>query len=180
MTPPPSDPQPAGSLRRDLGLLDAVFVGLGAIIGAGLFVVTGVAAGVAGPSFLIGLLLAGIAATCNALSSAQLAATYPQSGGTYEYGYRVLHPWAGFAAGWMFLASKLAAGGSVALGFGNYATQLLPGVSPRGAAVGAAILLVLGNYFGIRKAGRLNLAIVAVTLVALGYFIVAGLPAFDP
>lgn len=70
-----------GGLKRDLGLLDAVGVGLGAVIGAGVFVVTGVAAGVAGPALLVGLLIAGIAATCNGLSSAQLAATYPQSGG---------------------------------------------------------------------------------------------------
>ncbi|HEX6125671.1 MAG TPA: APC family permease [Pyrinomonadaceae bacterium] len=108
---------PASDLRRDLRLIDAVGIGLGAIIGAGIFVVTGVAAGVAGPAFLIGLLLAGLAATCNALSSAELAATYPESGGTYEYGYRLIHPIAGFTAGWMYLAGKLAAGGMVALGF---------------------------------------------------------------
>ncbi|MGH7576656.1 MAG: amino acid permease [Longimicrobiales bacterium] len=85
-------------LRRKLGLLDAVGIGFGAIVGAGIFVVTGVAAGIAGPAFLLGLLLAGFAATTNALSSAQLAAAYPRSGGTYEYGYRVLNPWLGFAA----------------------------------------------------------------------------------
>ena len=66
-------------------------------------------AGIAGPAFLVGLALAAVAATCNALSSAELAAEYPQSGGTYEYGYRVLSPWAGFAAGWMFVVSKIAA-----------------------------------------------------------------------
>jgi basic amino acid/polyamine antiporter, APA family len=87
-------------------------------------VVTGVAAGIAGPAFLVGLFLAGIAATCNALSSAQLAAEYPQSGGTYEYGYRVLNPWAGFAAGWMFLASKISAAGTVALGLAGYLDAL--------------------------------------------------------
>jgi amino acid transporter len=117
---------PGAVLRRELGLVDAVGVGLGAIIGAGIFVVTGVAAGVAGPAFLVGLLLAGVAATCNAFSSAQLAAVYPQAGGTYEYGYRVLHPWLGFAAGWKFLASKLAAGGTVMIGFGSYLAGLVP------------------------------------------------------
>src|SRR5687768_13230797 len=121
-------------LLRALTLKDAVGVGLGAIIGAGIFVVTGVAAGVAGPAFIIGLLIAGVAATCNALSSAELAATYPQSGGTYEYGYRLLHPVLGFSAGWMFLASKLAAGGTVALGFGSYFSQLVPAVPARTAA----------------------------------------------
>src|SRR5687767_10950580 len=174
------DTQSGPGLRRDLGLLDAVGVGLGAIIGAGIFVVTGVAAGVAGPAFLVGLLLAGIAATCNALSSAQLAATYPQSGGTYEYGYRVLHPWAGFAAGWMFLASKLAAGGTVALGFGSYLASLFPAVPPRPAAIAAALLVTLANYFGIKKAGRLNTAIVAVTLFVLAAFVLVGATRFDP
>jgi basic amino acid/polyamine antiporter, APA family len=170
----------AGELRRDLRLLDAVGVGLGAIVGAGLFVVTGVAAGVAGPAFLVGLALAGVAATCNALSSAQLAAAFPQSGGTYEYGYRVLNPWLGFAAGWMFLASKLAAGGTVALGFGGYLARLVPGVDPRAAAVTAAVLLAGANYFGIKKAGRLNTVVVAVTLLGLVYFIGAGFTRFDP
>ena len=101
--------------------------------------VTGIAAGIAGPAFLLGLLFAGIAAGANALSSAQLAAEYPQAGGTYEYGYRVLHPWAGFAAGWMFLASKISAAGTVALGLGGYLEGLLPGVPPRAVAVGSIL-----------------------------------------
>lgn len=103
-------------LIRALTLKDAVGVGLGAIIGAGIFVVTGVAAGVAGPSFIIGLFIAGLIAAFNGLSSAQLAAVYPQSGGTYEYGYRLLNPAFGFSAGWMFLISKLTAAGVVAIG----------------------------------------------------------------
>jgi basic amino acid/polyamine antiporter, APA family len=167
-------------LRRDLRLADAVGVGLGAIIGAGIFVVTGVAAGVAGPAFIIGLLLAGVAATCNALSSAELAATYPQSGGTYEYGYRLLHPVWGFSAGWTFLASKLAAGGTVALGFGGYFSQLFPAVPARYAAVGVAVLLTFANLFGIKKAGRLNTIIVSITLLTLLYFIISGISSFDP
>ena len=168
-----------GELRRDLGLFDAVGVGLGAIIGAGIFVVTGVAASVAGPAFIVGLLIAGVAATCNALSSAELAARYPQSGGTYEYGYRLLHPLLGFSAGWMFLASKLAAGGTVALGFGSYFSKLVPSVSAREAAVVAAMLLTFANLLGIKKAGRLNLFIVCVTLLALLAFVVVGIPSFD-
>jgi basic amino acid/polyamine antiporter, APA family len=166
-------------LRRDLTLLDAIGVGLGAIIGAGIFVVTGVAAGVAGPAFLLGMLIAAGVATCNALSSAQLAATYPQSGGTYEYGYRLLHPWLGFAAGWMFLASKLAAGGTVALGFAGYLAALIPGLPERPTAVAAIIFLVGVNYFGVSKGGRLNTIIVSITLAALGYFVIAGILAFD-
>ena len=99
--------RPRPELHRALGLLDAVGIGFGAIVGAGIFVVTGVAAGIAGPAFLVGLFVAAVAATCNALSSAQLAARFPHAGGTYEYGYQVLTPAAGFAAGWMFLAGKI-------------------------------------------------------------------------
>ena len=168
-----------GTLRRDLGLLDAVGIGLGAIIGAGIFVVTGVAAGVAGPAFIVGLLIAGVAATCNALSSAELAARYPQSGGTYEYGYRLLHPLLGFSAGWMFLASKLAAGGTVALGFGSYFSKIVPAVSPLTAAIGATVILTAANLFGIKKAGQLNTLVVSVTLLSLIAFVIAGVPSLD-
>lgn len=168
------------ALRRELGLLDAVGIGIGAIIGAGIFVVTGIAAGAGGASIIIGILIAGAAATANALSSAELAATYPQSGGTYEYGYRVLHPWAGYVAGWMFLASKTAAAGTVALGLAGYLESLWPALEPRAVAVGAIVVFTAVNYLGVRKTSRLNLAIVAATLAALLAFIVAGLPAVRP
>ncbi|HVL38768.1 MAG TPA: APC family permease [Fimbriimonadaceae bacterium] len=166
-------------LRRDLGLLEAIAVGWGAIIGAGIFVVIGLAAGVAGSGFLLGLVLAAIVAAFNALSSAQLAAKYPTSGGTYEYGYELVHPVAGFAAGWMFLASKLAAGGTVAIGLGAYVSRYFPLVPPVGASLAAVFLLALANLLGIRKAGRLNLAIVAVTLLALVVFAFRAAPAVD-
>ena len=173
------DTIPKNQLLRDLRLVDAIAIGLGAIIGAGIFVVTGVAAGVAGPAFLVGLLIAGMVATFNALSSAQLAATYPQSGGTYEYGYRVLNPWLGFSAGWMFLASKMAAGGTVALGFASYLHALFPAVPERPAAVAAVLTLTVINYFGIRRTGKLNTLIVAFSLGALTYFVIAGIPVFN-
>ena len=162
------------ALRRHLGLVDAVGIGLGAIVGAGIFVVTGIAAGVAGPALLVALLLAAVAATANALSSAQLAAEYPQAGGTYEYGYRVLGAWPGFAAGWMFLASKTAAAGTVALGLAGYLDPLLPGVPPRLIAVSAIVVFTLLNLAGVRRSSRANLAIVATSLGALLLFVVAG------
>lgn len=163
-------------LLRVLTVKDAVGIGLGAIIGAGIFVVTGVAAGVSGPAFLISLLLAGIIATFNALSSAQLAAVYPQSGGTYEYGYQLINPSFGFAAGWMFLMSKLAAGSVVAIGFGSYFFQLVPVGSPLIISATAVILLTLANFFGIKKTGYLNLFIVGFTIFSLLYLIISGAP----
>lgn len=174
-----SSPAATGRLRRDLRFLDALGIGLGAVIGAGIFVVTGLAAGVAGPAFLMGLVLAALAASCNGLSSAQLAANYPESGGTYEYGHRVLHPWLGFAAGWMFLVSKLAAAGTVALGLGAYTAQWLPELPPVVTAVVAVVTLTLASLSGIKKAGRLNLAIVGITLLTLGIFVLAGISSFD-
>jgi basic amino acid/polyamine antiporter, APA family len=178
MTRGPGGSPPPDALRRDLGLLDAVGIGFGAIVGAGIFVVTGVAAGIAGPAFLVALLVAGLAATANALSSAQLAAEYPHSGGTYEYGYRVLHPWAGFAAGWMFLASKIAAAGTVALGLAEYLAGLVPGLPPRPVAVTAILVFTALNYAGLRRSSRTNLAIVTVSLGSLLAFVAAGASAF--
>lgn len=167
-------------LLRVLTLKDAVGVGLGAIIGAGIFVVTGVAAGISGPAFVVSLFIAGIFATCNALSSAQLATVYPQSGGTYEYGYRLLNPYFGFSAGWTFLISKLAAGGVVAIGFGSYCYQLVPIGSPLLLSAAAVVILTIANYFGIKKTGDLNLFIVGATILSLLYLIFSGAPKVDP
>ena len=91
--------------------------------------------------------------------SEELAAEYPRSGGTYEYGYKVLGPWWGFAAGWMFLASKISAAGTVALGLAGYLNTLVPGLEPRMVAVGAIALFTGLNYFGVRRSSAANLAI---------------------
>lgn len=162
------------TLKRSLGLADAVGIGFGAIVGAGIFVVTGVAAGIAGPALLVALLLAAVAATANALSSAQLAAEFPRSGGTYEYGYELLGAWSGFIAGWMFLVSKIAAAGTVALGLAGYTEALWPGTPPRAIAVGAIVAFTALNYFGVRRSSRANLAIVVVSIGTLMIFVAAG------
>jgi len=172
----PDDP---ATLRRTLGLADAVAVGMGAVVGAGIFVVLGVAAGVAGPALLPALAIAGVAATCNALSSAQLAAEYPQAGGTYEYGYRVLNPWAGFAAGWMFLVSKATAAGTVALGMGAYLAVLAPGIPARGVAVGGVVVFTALNALGVRRSARANLAFATIAVGTLLVFAAFAAVRFD-
>ena len=166
------------TLDRQLGYLDAVGIGFGAIVGAGIFVVTGVAAELAGASLLVALVIAGLAAAFNALSSAELAARYPQSGGTYEYGYQLLGAWPGFIAGWVFLGSKIAAAGVVALGLGAYASILIPGLDPRMLAIGAVVVFTALNYVGVRRTSRVNLAIVAVSLGSLIVFAAAGAGSF--
>ena len=94
--------EPASRLSRQLGTFDAVIIGLGSMIGAGVFAAIGPAAAAAGGGLLIGLAVAAGVAYCNATSSAQLAALYPASGGTYVYGReRLGHLW-GFLAGWGF------------------------------------------------------------------------------
>ena len=107
-------------LQRVVGLPGAILMGLGSIMGAGVFVSLGLGEQIAGPSILLALALAAVVATCNGLSSAQLAANHPVSGGTYEYGHRWLTPSLGFTAGWMFLCAKSASAATAALGFAKY------------------------------------------------------------
>lgn len=170
---------PDAPLRRDLGLTDAVAVGLGSVVGAGLFAVLGVGAGLAGPALVVALLLAGLAATCNGLSAAELAARFPQSGGTYESAYRLLGPWAGFSAGWLFVVSKSAAGATAALGLGSALAAAVPWLDARATAVGACALLTGANLLGVRRAGLLNRLIVGTVLVTLAAFLAAGVGAWD-
>ncbi|MDG1977342.1 MAG: amino acid permease, partial [Phycisphaerales bacterium] len=96
---------PTPTLRREVGLGGAVLLGLGSILGTGVFVGIGIAGGIAGSMVVVAIVLAGGLAFCNAASSAQLAAKHPVSGGTYEYGILLLGPRVGFVAGWMFLCA---------------------------------------------------------------------------
>lgn len=167
------------ALTRALGLLDAVFIGLGAMIGAGIFVVLGVAAGVAGPAVILAIVLAAVPATANALSSAQLAAQFPEAGGTYAYGLRTLGPAWGFTAGWVFLVGKVAAAGTVALGLGDYLAPLVPALSPRIVAVAVALAVTALNYAGIQRTSRANIAMVTLAVLALIGFAAIALPEAD-
>jgi basic amino acid/polyamine antiporter, APA family len=179
---------PEGSLLREVGLPGAVFMGLGSIVGTGLFVSLGIAAGVAGTGILLALPLAALLALFNGLSSAQLAAAHPVSGGTYEYGHRFLEPWLGFSAGWMFLLAKSASAATAALGLAGYLLLLVSGEPPEGdpAAAGtvariavggvAVVLVTLLVARGIRQSNRANLLVVGVTLGVLVIFLAVGLP----
>ena len=114
-------------LDRRLGTGDAVVIGLGAMIGAGVFSAVGPAAVAAGSALLLGLVLAAAVAYCNATASAQLAAQYPRSGGTYVYGRERLGEWWGFAAGYCFVVGKTASCAAMALTFGSYLAPDSPG-----------------------------------------------------
>ncbi|HEX6684331.1 MAG TPA: APC family permease [Candidatus Limnocylindrales bacterium] len=152
-------------LARRLGLLDAVVIGLGAMLGAGVFVVWAPAAAAAGTAtgLMIALLLAAAVAACNAASSARLAARYPESGGTYVYGRERLGPFAGFVAGWGFVVGKTASCAAMALTIGFY---LWPAAA-RPVAVVAVIALTAVNLRGITKTALATRFLVGVTLLTL-------------
>ena len=171
----PAAPDPP--LPRVVGVPGAVFLGLGSILGSGIFVSIGVAAGVGGSSVLLAVVVAAVVALFNGLSSAELAASHPQSGGTYEYGYRYLSPRLGFVAGLMFLCAKSASAASAALGFAGYALTAL-GRSHEGERIIVALLLVVlltaVAASGMQRSSKLNAVMVTVTLVGLLGFVVAG------
>ena len=160
---------PPPPLARRLGLADAVIVGLGSMIGAGVFAAFAPAAKAAGPGLLIGLAIAALVAYCNATSSARLAARYPQSGGTYVYGRERLGEFWGYLAGWGFVVGKTASCAAMALTFAAYAA---PG-HVRPVAVAAVLALTAVNYRGIQKSAWLTRVIVALTLLTLTAVVVA-------
>jgi basic amino acid/polyamine antiporter, APA family len=161
-------------------LFDAVATGLAAILGAGIFAVIAPAAAIAGPSILISLLLAAFVALCNALSSAQLAVVFPRTGGTYEFGKRMLGPWWGFGAGWMFITANTVGPGVIALAFGAYFHAVLAAVPARVAAVSAVLVMTTLNALGIRRSVRVTDIIVVVSIISLLAVVVIGLPSGEP
>jgi APA family basic amino acid/polyamine antiporter len=152
------------SLDRRLGLGDAVFIGLGSMIGAGVFAAYAPAARAAGTGLLVGLGVAAVVAYCNATSSAQLAAAYPRAGGTYLYGREVLGEWWGYLAGWGFMVGKTASCAAMALTFAAYAA---PDAWLRPVAVAVVVVLTLVNCAGITRTALLTRVLVSLVLVAL-------------
>ena len=164
-------PDESSRLDRRLGLADAVVIGLGAMIGAGVFAAVGPAADAAGSGLLAGLALAAAVAYCNATSAAQLAAVHPESGGTYVYGRRQLGPFWGWLAGWGFVVGKIASCAAMALTAGAYAAPALR----RPVAVAAVVALTAVNYAGVRRTAQVTRFIVAVVLASLAALVAAAL-----
>ena len=155
-------------LERRLGTFDATVIGVGSMVGAGIFVVLGPAISTvynAMPLFLA-LALAGVIAFCNATSSAQLAAQYPDSGGTYVYGRERLGDTWGFAAGWCFVVGKTASCAAMATAAGAYLFPDTP-VAARMTGVVAVVLLTLVATRGITRTAQLTRLLVAVSVLVL-------------
>ena len=161
-------PQSTAALRRTLGTPDAVVVGLGSMIGAGVFAALAPAARAAGPALLTALALAAVVAYCNAMSSARLAARYPASGGTYVYGRERLGAFWGHLAGWAFVVGKTASCAAMALTVGAYVWP----AQAHAVGVAAVVALTALNYGGLQKSAWLTRAIVAVVLAVLASVVV--------
>jgi APA family basic amino acid/polyamine antiporter len=157
-------------LRRRLRLTDAVTIGAGSMIGAGVFTAWSPAADAAGRALLIGLLVAAAVAFCNATSSAQLAALHPESGGTYVYARYRLGPAWGHLAGWGFVVGKTASCAAMALTVGAY---LWP-ERERWVAVAAVVLIAAVNIGGLSRTVAVTRVLLAVSLVALTAVVIAG------
>ncbi|WP_380169673.1 APC family permease [Jannaschia sp. R86511] len=160
-----------------MGTTDAVVIGVGSMLGAGVFAAFAPAAQAAGGALLVGLALAAVVAYANATASAQLAAQYPTSGGTYVYGRERLGPWWGFLAGWGFVIGKTASCAAMAL---TVAAYVAPAGWEKPVAVAAVVALAAVGYRGITRTARLTRVIVTVVLVALAVVVLAGLVGGDP
>lgn len=172
-------------LSRDLGLLSVTMIGVGAMIGAGIFVLTGIAAGTAGPALILAFLLNGVVTLFTAMVYAELGSAIPEAGGGYLWVKEALPSVNGFLSGWMSWFAHSVAGSLYALGFGAYFGWLLSefGVSlgfgeaflQKFLAVVIVLIFILINYKGASETGKAA-TVVAVTKIAiLGVFIISGL-----
>ncbi len=162
-------------LKPKLGLWSATAINVGAIIGGGIFVVTGIVAGVAGSASVISMVLAAVIALITALSFAQLTTWQPVEGSGYEYVRQFVSPFAGFLSGWMWIIGNTFAGAAVSLGFGYYLAAAFPELPVKVVAVVMCIAFTALNSIGIRQSAILNNVFVVIKLIVLAFFVVFGL-----
>jgi APA family basic amino acid/polyamine antiporter len=166
-------------LKRAIKTPGAIMMGLGSIVGTGIFVSIAIATQVSGNGIIIAIVIAAILATFNGLSSAQLAAAHPVSGGTYEYGNRFLNTYFGFTAGWMFLIAKSASAATAVLGCVGYLSYAFDvGASHWGIVAAGLILLLIMTFLvsgGISRSNQANKYIVCITLFGLASLVVVSL-----
>jgi APA family basic amino acid/polyamine antiporter len=167
-------------LKRTLNLLDASSIGIGAIIGAGIFVVLGIAIGYAGPSVIISIIVAGIVASFTAFSFAELGSAIPKEGGAYAFAFELISPSAGFIVGCLWLFAQIVAGAAISLGFANYFVTIFPILPVKTVAVIAALSLSGLNILGIKQSATVNNALVMVKIAILGLFIGFGIFQIHP
>ncbi|MDA7028425.1 amino acid permease [Bacillus sp. CLL-7-23] len=161
------------SLKRDLGWKEATSLGTGAMVGAGIFILSGVAVGKAGPSVMVAFVIAAMLEILLGLCYAELACRYPRAGGAYEYVNVTMGPLIGTLIGWSYWGAWLAASSFVSKGFGNY-LHSLTGAPPLLSAV--TLLLVLGvlNILGVKFSGVVQVGIVIIEIIVLLLFFALG------
>jgi basic amino acid/polyamine antiporter, APA family len=164
----------APTLKRSIGLWSAVAINVGAIIGGGIFVVTGIAAGYAGSAMIISMIFAGAIAFLTATSLAKLTAWQPVEGGSYEYGRQLISPLAGFLSGWMWLVANTFTGAAVSLGFAAYLASAVPGIPTNIVAAVMCLVFIGLNLVGARQSASVNNIFVAIKLAILAFFVIFG------
>jgi basic amino acid/polyamine antiporter, APA family len=166
-------------LKREIGLFGATALGIGAIIGSGIFIVTGIVAGIAGPAMIFSVIIAGIIAIFSAMSVAELSAWLPEEGGTYAYAQKLISPFAGFIAGWIWIFSNIFVGAAVSLGFAHYFVTLFPAGPVKIIAVGICLIFIIINYLGLKESVLFNNILVTLKVLILLFFVAFGLGFFQ-
>jgi APA family basic amino acid/polyamine antiporter len=167
-------------LKREIGLFGATALGIGAIIGSGIFIVTGIVAGVAGPAMIFSVIIAGIIAVFSAMSVAELGAFLPEEGGTYAYAQKLISPFAGFIAGWIWVFSNIFVGAAVSLGFAHYFVTIFPAIPVKIIALVICFIFLFINYIGLKKSVLFNNVLVTLKVLILILFVAFGLGFFRP
>ncbi len=176
------------TLARTLGGFDATMIGVGAMIGAGIFVLTGIAAGVAGPALLLAFLLNALMTSFTAASYAELGSVFPNAGGGYLWVKQALSPLFGFLSGWITWFGHSVACSLYALGFGHYAADLLSRVGLYPAfvktetlaitlAIATTVLFTYINLQGVSETGKVGNILTLAKIGILGLFVGFGLRA---
>jgi len=167
-------------LKRTLNLLDATSIGIGAIIGAGIFVVLGIAIGYAGPAVIISMIIAGIVASFTAFSFAELGSAIPKEGGVHQFAFELISPSAGFVVGILWLFAQIVAGAAISIGFASYFVVIFPMVPLKLVAVIAALTLTALNIIGTKQSTTINNILVIVKIAILCIFIGFGIFQINP
>ncbi|MEM0202204.1 MAG: amino acid permease [Candidatus Micrarchaeaceae archaeon] len=168
-------------LKRALTFFDALMINLGAIIGAGIFVIIGLAVADAGPSIILSIVIAAVISMLSGLSFSEIALHVANEGGVYEYAKNALAPSAGFMAGWMWTIGNIIAMAAVGLSLGGYLNLLIgTHVPPAYYAIAAILAFMVINIMGIKHSAKTIAAMVMINVAVLLIFMVSSLAHFNP
>jgi amino acid transporter/nucleotide-binding universal stress UspA family protein len=173
------------TLSRSLSLFTITMIGVGGMIGAGIFVLTGIAAGVAGPALILAFLLNGAVTLLTGMAYAELGSAFPEAGGGYLWVKEGLGGAQGFLSGWMSWFAHVVAGSLYALAFGRFFTELISiaglptfGLSVEQMTLGFMTLIIISfttiNYIGASETGRIGNIVTMTKIIILGFFVIFG------